>query len=69
MRLMFVARLMVVGVKPKAGDGLGNDSAPGETVVIGPLEEILFGMRIGNQVGAVACEFGAQIAALETGKP
>ena len=30
----FVAWLMVVGVKPKTGNGLGNDSPPGKTVVI-----------------------------------
>ena len=49
----FVAWLMVVRVQPKAGDGLGNDSPLGQAVVIGSLEEVLLGMRIGNQAGAV----------------
>src|SRR5271156_1210714 len=49
----FVAWLMVVRVKPEAGDGLGNDSPLCKAVVIGSLEEVLLGMRIGNQAGAV----------------
>src|SRR6202000_186945 len=50
----FVTWLMVVRVKPEAGDGMGNDSPLCQAVVIRALEEVLLGMGIGNQAGAVA---------------
>ena len=65
----FVAWLMVVRVKPKAGDGLGNDSPLGKAVVIGALEEVFLGMRIANQAGTVTRKHGPQVATLETGEP
>ena len=65
----FVAWLMVVRVKPEAGNGLGNDSPSRETVVIRPLEEVLLGVRIGNQAGAMARERGPQIAAIKAREP
>src|ERR1700722_6596862 len=65
----FVARLMVVRMQAKAGNGLGDNSAAGKTVVVRAPEKLLLGMRIGNQVGAMADELGAQIAAFKAGEP
>ena len=59
----FVSRLMVVRMQAEAGNSVGNDALPGETVVVGSLEEILFGVRVGDQVGSMARQLGPQVAA------
>ncbi len=65
----FVAGLMVVGMQPKAGNGLGNDSPPGKAVVVRTLKKFLRRVRIGDQAGAMAHKLRAQVAPLETGEP
>ncbi len=65
----FVAGLVVVLVHAVAGDGVGDDALQGEGVVVGALEEELFGMGIVDEVGSVAGELGAEVGAVEAGEP
>src|ERR1017187_2877604 len=65
----FVRRLVVVLVQAVAGDGLGDDSLAGEGEVVGALEEVLGGVRVGDEAGTVAGEFRAEVGAIEAGEP
>lgn len=60
---------MIVGVQAEAGDGLGDDAFEGEGEVVGALEEELFGVGVGDKVGAVTGELGTEVGALVAGKP
>ena len=62
-----VAGLMIVGVQSITGNGLCDDALLGEDVIIGAPKEILGGMRIGDEVGAVFRELGAEIRTIPAG--
>ena len=64
-----IARLMIVDMQPKAGNGLGNNSPLGQSVIIRAGEKFLLGMRVGQQAGAMANELRAQVATLVARKP
>jgi len=64
-----VARLVIVLVQAVAGDGLSDDSLLSQCVVVGTAEEVLFGMRVVDQVGTVFRQFGAKVRAVEAGEP
>ena len=65
----FIARLMIVGMQPKAGNGVGNNSPFGQTVIIRPGEKPFLGMWVSHQAGAMASELRAQVATLVARKP
>jgi hypothetical protein len=48
-------------VQVEAGDGLGDDAAFGEGVVVGALEEFLVGVGIADEVGAMLRQRGAEV--------
>src|SRR5258708_4558643 len=64
-----VAGTVVVRVKAKTRHGMGDDALFGQGVIVGSLEEVLFGMRICHQPGAMFRQFRAEIAAIETSEP
>jgi len=50
---------VVVLVQAVAGDGLGDNALLGEGVIVGAPEEVLGGMRVCDDAGAVLRQFGA----------
>src|SRR5581483_10665753 len=54
-----VTGLVIVGMQAEAGDGLRDHTLLGQRVIVGPAEEMLLGMRIAHQLGAMGREFGA----------
>lgn len=64
-----VAGLVIVLMEAEAGDGLGDDALASEGDVVGALEEVLFGVGVVDEVGAVFGEFGAEVGALVAGEP
>src|SRR6185312_16725367 len=64
-----VRRLVVVLMQAEAGDGLGDDAGPCERVVVRTLEELLCGVRIGDEVRAVTGEFRPKVRAFVSGEP
>src|ERR1035437_6421188 len=61
--------LMVILVQPVAGDGLGDDALACEGDIVGALEEVLLGVRIGEDGGSVFDEFGTEVGAVVAGEP
>ena len=49
----FVAGLVVVLVQTEAGYGVGDDALLRQCVVVRTMEELLFGVGIADQMGAV----------------
>ncbi len=64
-----VGGLVIVGSEAVAGDGLGDDAVAGEVEVVRAPEEVLGGMRVGDERGAVAGESWAEVGALPSGEP
>jgi len=60
---------VVVGAESVAGNGLSDDAAAGKVEIVGALEEVLGGMRIGDERRAVFGKRGAEIGAFPSGKP
>jgi len=65
----FVGGLVVVLVEAVAGDGLGDDAAFCEGVVVGALEEVLGGVGVCGDGCAVLGECGAEVGAFVAGEP
>ena len=64
-----VGGLVIVGSESVAGDGLGDDALAGEVEIVRALEEVLGGMRVGDERGSVFGESWAEVAALPSGEP
>lgn len=65
----FVAGLVVVSVEPEAGDGLSDDALEGKSIVVGAAEELLFWVRVVDEMSAMLRQFGAKIGAVEACEP
>src|ERR1039458_9216412 len=61
--------LVVILMQPVTGDGLRDDSPPRQRDIVGALEEVLAGVRIRKQVGAVLRQFRAEVGAFVAGEP
>ena len=59
-----VTRLVILLVKPVAGDSLSDHSCLCKDVIVGALEKLLVRMRIPNQFRPMCSEFRSKIAAL-----
>ena len=68
-RFHFVGRLLIVGVQAEARDRLRDHTAARKLNVVRTREEILFRVRIGENLRASLRERGAKIAAFVTRQP